>query len=204
GRTGSADSQAAEAAEPDAGDAGGGDDDVPWREPDFPAEDAVPPPTPFPEDAAPRDPAPERPARDPDSQSGGPARLASADDWYQWVLRSELKGPARVLAEHAGFLGLSGGTLRLALAPEDELLCKPALVERIAAALAPLLGGEPRISFEAASSPAESVDRRRQREKARRQAEAEAAFMADAEVQRLIREHGATVVPDSIRPYDGP
>ena len=204
GRTGQADSQAAEAAEPDAGDAGGGDDDVPWREPDFPAEDAVPPPTPFPEDAAPRDPAPERPARDPDSQSGGPARLASADDWYQWVLRSELKGPARVLAEHAGFLGLSGGTLRLALAPEDELLCKPALVERIAAALAPLLGGEPRISFEAASSPAESVDRRRQREKARRQAEAEAAFMADAEVQRLIREHGATVVPDSIRPYDGP
>lgn len=120
------------------------------------------------------------------------------------MLRSELKGPARVLAEHAGFLGLSGGTLRLALAPEDELLCKPALVERIAAALAPLLGGEPRISFEAASSPAESVDRRRQREKARRQAEAEAAFMADAEVQRLIREHGATVVPDSIRPYDGP
>lgn len=204
GRTGQAGSQAAEAAEPDAGDAGGGDDDVPWREPDFPAEDAVPPPTPFPEDAAPRDPAPERPARDPDSQSGGPARLASADDWYQWVLRSELKGPARVLAEHAGFLGLSGGTLRLALAPEDELLCKPALVERIAAALAPLLGGEPRISFEAASSPAESVDRRRQREKARRQAEAEAAFMADAEVQRLIREHGATVVPDSIRPYDGP
>lgn len=234
GRGGAAASQPTDTAEPDAGDGGGGDDDVPWREPDFPAEDAVPPPTPFPEDATPRAHAPASPAPvpspaqapDPASaeqadsrpgspdpepagpdragQSDGPARLASADDWYQWVLRSELKGPARVLAEHAGFLGLSGGTLRLALAPEDELLCKPALVGRIASALAPLLGGEPRISFEAASSPAESVDRRRQREKARRQAEAEAAFMADAEVQRLIREHGATVVPDSIRPYDGP
>ncbi len=234
GRGGAAASQSTDTAEPDAGDGGGGDDDVPWREPDFPAEDAVPPPTPFPEDATPRahppaSPAPvPSPAQAPDpasaeqadsrpgspdpepagpdraGQSDGPARLASADDWYQWVLRSELKGPARVLAEHAGFLGLSGGTLRLALAPEDELLCKPALVGRIASALAPLLGGEPRISFEAASSPAESVDRRRQREKARRQAEAEAAFMADAEVQRLIREHGATVVPDSIRPYDGP
>ncbi len=234
GRGGAAASQSTDTAEPDAGDGGGGDDDVPWREPDFPAEDAVPPPTPFPEDATPRAHAPASPAPvpspaqapDPASaeqadsrpgspdpepagpdragQSDGPARLASADDWYQWVLRSELKGPARVLAEHAGFLGLSGGTLRLALAPEDELLCKPALVGRIASALAPLLGGEPRISFEAASSPAESVDRRRQREKARRQAEAEAAFMADAEVQRLIREHGATVVPDSIRPYDGP
>src|SRR5690606_12387272 len=176
GRGGAAASQSTDTAEPDAGDGGGGDDDVPWREPDFPAEDAVPPPTPFPEDATPRahppaSPAPvPSPAQAPDpasaeqadsrpgspdpepagpdraGQSDGPARLASADDWYQWVLRSELKGPARVLAEHAGFLGLSGGTLRLALAPEDELLCKPALVGRIASVLAPLLGGEPRIS----------------------------------------------------------
>lgn len=229
---GKADPQTAEAGEPAPAAAADEDDDVPWREPDFPAGAVAPPPAPFPDDAAPRVPfaaaprapesslpsatageaAPSRPepaepdAAAPDQalQTGGPASLASSEDWHQWVLRSGLKGPARVLAEHAGFLGLSEGSLRLALAPEDELLCKPALVERIASALAPLLGGEPRISFEAASSPAESVDRRRQREKARRQAEAEAAFMADAEVQRLIREHGATVVPDSIRPYDGP
>ena len=191
-------------------------DEVPWREPDAASEPVVAPPTPFWDDdrgaPAPRQAAPApipAPAPAPPPQVPAPASaphpapvLASSEDWHQWVLRSDLKGPARVLAEHAGFLGLDGGVLRLALAPEDELLRKPALVERIAAALAPALGGEPRISFEAASSPAESVDRRRQREKARRQAEAEAAFMADAEVQRLVRERGATVVPDSIRPLD--
>src|SRR5690606_13729939 len=117
----------------------------------FPAGAVAPPPAPFPDGAAPRGPsaaarvrapvsplpsatageaAPSRPepaepdpaALDQALQTGGPASLASSEDWHQWVLRSGLKGPARVLAEHAGFLGLSEGTLRLALAPEDELL----------------------------------------------------------------------------------
>ena len=186
-------------------EAGAADEDrVPWHEPDAAGDPPAAPSAPFWDEeraSSPPTPTP-TPAKVTPAAAVPPGGLATSEDWHQWVLRSELKGPARVLAEHAGFLGLADGVLRLALAPEDELLRKPALVERIAAALASVLGAEPRISFEAASSPAESVDRRRQREKVRRQADAEAAFMADAEVQRLIRERGATVVPDSIRPLD--
>ena len=32
--------------------------------------------------------------------------------------------------------------------------------------------------------------------------EAEQAFLSDPQVQRLMRQQGASLVPDSIRPYD--
>ena len=35
-----------------------------------------------------------------------------------------------------------------------------------------------------------------------RQREAESAFLADPDVQRLLSRPGASVVPDSIRPFD--
>ena len=113
-----------------------------------------------------------------------------------------LKGPARVLAEHAGFVGSGDGVIRLALAQDDELLNKPALVNEIAQALAPMFGAPPVIRFETSERPAESLRQRTERVRDQRQVAAEDAFMNDPDVQQLISQHGARVVPDSIRPFD--
>jgi DNA polymerase-3 subunit gamma/tau len=128
--------------------------------------------------------------------------IANADDWHAIVAGSGLKGPARQLAEHAGFIGYADGVLRLSLSPEDEMLGGAATVKLVADALAPLLGHAPQIRFETAAVAAESLRERNERARDARQAAAEEAFTNDPDVQRLITRHGARVVPDSIRPFD--
>src|SRR5690606_29212342 len=57
--------------------------------------------------------------------------IVDAEGWLDWWTRCQLKGRARVLAEHAGFIRSGDRTLALALAEDDELLNKPALVNEI-------------------------------------------------------------------------
>jgi DNA polymerase-3 subunit gamma/tau len=128
--------------------------------------------------------------------------IADADAWHEWVMTSGLKGPARQLAEHAVFVGYAEGVLRLSLGEHDEHLRTPLMVQRLADALKAALGAPPQVRFEAASVRAESVHARKQRARDARQTEAEDTFMNDPDVQRLITQHGARVVPDSIRPFD--
>jgi DNA polymerase-3 subunit gamma/tau len=125
-----------------------------------------------------------------------------ADRWLQLVAASDLKGPAKELAAHAAFLGYQEGVLRLALSPADELLKSPASVKALAQAFANALGAPPQVRFEALASSGETLHQRSQRERDARQEAAETAFLADPGVQQLIRQHGAQVVPDSIRPFD--
>lgn len=129
------------------------------------------------------------------------AGIADADAWHAMVAATSLRGPARMLAEHAGFVSWSEGVLSLSLAPIDDHLRSNALVELMAEALAPALGAAPQVRFVEARS-AESLHQRNERSRDERQAAAEATFMSDPDVQRLISQHGAKVVPDSIRPYD--
>jgi DNA polymerase-3 subunit gamma/tau len=140
----------------------------------------------------------------PQPATGGVAAAAAidAERWLELVAASGLKGPARQLANHAGFVSHDGGVLRLALSPADEHLQMPGLVKTLAESLAPALGGVPQIRFEAAAAKTETLHQRTSRERDARQIAAEAAFMADAGVQHLIQQHGATLVPDSIRPND--
>ena len=132
-----------------------------------------------------------------------PAGIAmDADEWHRLVASSGLRGPARLLAEHAGFVGYAHGVLRLSLPASEEHLGGPAIVRMVADALAPSLGVAPQIRFEAADKPAESLRDRNERARDQRQATAEDAFLGDPDVQRLISQHGAKIVPDSIRPFD--
>jgi DNA polymerase-3 subunit gamma/tau len=131
------------------------------------------------------------------------AATLDADRWLDLAAGSGLKGPARELAMHAGFLAYDGALLRLSLTPADEHLQSPALVKVLAEALAPALGGAPQIRFEtAAATSGETLHQRSTRQRDARQGAAEAAFLADPSVQRLMSQHGATLVPDSIRPFD--
>jgi len=127
--------------------------------------------------------------------------IADDDAWHSLVANSGLRGPARLLAEHSGFIGYDGSVLRLSLPAADEHLKSTALVTMVANALAPALGVAPQIRFDA-SVQGESLRERNERARDQRQSAAESAFMSDPDVQRLISQHGAKVVPDSIRPFD--
>jgi len=132
-----------------------------------------------------------------------PRIAVDAEHWLQLVAGSTLRGPARELAAHAAFVRYADGVLQLSLSQADEHLKAPALVKLLAEALSPQLGGPPRIRFETAPvAVAETLHQRSSRERDARQNAAEETFMSDPDVQRLIGQHGAKVVPDSIRPLD--
>ena len=139
----------------------------------------------------------------PDAAAPDLGRLSDVDDWHALLDSGALKGPAKLLAEHAGFLGFEDGVVRLSLPASDEHLRTGPSVRMLGDALAGALGGSLQIRFESAAEPVESVRERKERVRDERQSEAEAAFMADPDVQRLIAQHGARIVPDSIRPFDG-
>ncbi|MCC8616561.1 DNA polymerase III subunit gamma/tau [Xanthomonas vesicatoria] len=129
-------------------------------------------------------------------------RIADAEQWLELVTRSGLNGPSRQLAANAAFIGHRDGVLRLALAPGFEYLNSERSIANLAQALAPVLGDTPRIVIETGSADVETLHERANRQKGERQSAAEAAFMNDPNVQQLIQQQGARVVPDSIRPYD--
>ncbi|MFX5839364.1 hypothetical protein ABTE60_18825, partial [Acinetobacter baumannii] len=104
------------------------------------------------------------------------------------------------LARHAGFVSCRDGVLTLAV---DEVLRTPRAVKTLTDAVCEALGAPLQIRFEAPDTvQADSLHARQQRERDARQAAAEQAFLSDPHVRHLIERHGATVVPNSIRPLD--
>ncbi len=130
------------------------------------------------------------------------ATITDAEDWLQRVSACDLKGPARELAAHTAFVGHAGGVLTLALAPGFEYLSTSMSTGALSKALAASLGAAPRIAIQAGQAQAETLNERRDRERGSRQSAAEETFLNDPGVKRLIEQHGARVVPDSIRPSE--
>ncbi|NIJ68071.1 DNA polymerase III subunit gamma/tau [Xanthomonas sp. 60] len=128
--------------------------------------------------------------------------LATVDDWLELVARSGLSGPSRQLAANASFISCRGGVLKLALSPGFEYLSSERALSALADVLGRALGQTPKIVVETAEASAETLHQRADRQRGERQQAAEAAFMADPEVQLLIQQHGARLVTDSIRPFE--
>ena len=169
-----------------------------------PAAAAAPAPAPAPASGpAPASAQPSAPAAAPASPPPTDAAPAlDHDGWIALVARSGLTGPARQLAAHASFVGHADGVLRLALRPEDALL--KTSTRALEKALAPAFGGRLQLKFEDAAPGAggETLHQRSERQRDARREAAEAGFLADPGVRQLMQRHGATVVPDSIRPHD--
>ena len=174
---------------------------APSPRPSPPVEPARPGPV-----AAPAAPAPAAVSAAPAAvspASAAPASSLDAAGWVDLVAGLSLRGPVRELAAHAAFLDWDGGVLRLSLPASDDHLKAPFLVSQLANALAPRLGATPQIRIdEAAAVVGETLHGRTARERDERQAAAENAFLSDPQVQRLMQEQGARLVPDSIRPFD--
>ncbi|HEY4583351.1 MAG TPA: DNA polymerase III subunit gamma/tau, partial [Lysobacter sp.] len=138
------------------------------------------------------------PAASRGSSDGG---LSDADAWRDWVAGCDLRGPARLLAEHVGFIGCGDGLLRLSIEPDDEHLKGPTMLKMLADALAPRFGQAPQIRFETPARPVDSVRVHIERARDARQADAERAFEQHPDVRRLVAA-GGRVVPESVRPLD--
>ena len=135
--------------------------------------------------------------------AGAGATVEDAEDWLRRVAACDLRGPARELAAHTAFVSHDDGVLTLLLAPGFEYLRTERSIGALAAALAASLGAEPQVVIQTGEAvQAETLNARRDRERDSRQSAAEAAFLNDPAVKRLVEQHGARVVPDSIRPVD--
>ena len=135
--------------------------------------------------------------------AGTGATVEDAEDWLRRVAACDLRGPARELAAHTAFVSHADGVLTLLLAPGFEYLRTERSIGALAAALAASLGAEPQVVIQTGEAvQAETLNARRDRERDSRQSAAEAAFLNDPAVKRLVEQHGARVVPDSIRPVD--
>jgi DNA polymerase-3 subunit gamma/tau len=148
--------------------------------------------------------APPSPASPPPPATSRAAIAIDAAGWIDVLAGLQLRGPVRELGSHAGFIDYAGGVLRLSLPETDDHLKAPFLVSQLANALAPHFGGSaPQIRFEVGNAVAgETLHERNVRARDQRQSAAETTFMADPDVQRLMSQQGARIVPDSIRPYE--
>lgn len=160
-----------------------------------PTSVAVPPPAPIP--AVPTS----APILAPTPVASG-LLVTDSEHWLELVAASGLKGPAKLLADNSGFIAHSEGVLRLSLTPEQEHLKSPSLVLQLCDAIGQQLAGQVQIRFEIGQSRGETASGRQARERVAKQSGAESGFIAEPSVQRLMQQHGAQLVPDSIRPLD--
>ena len=130
------------------------------------------------------------------------AAITSAEDWLQFAASSGMKGAARQLAENAAFAGYSDGVLSLALEAGFDYLRSEKSLAELSRTLAGRFGAAPRIVFDHAPGESETLQQRSQRERSTRQSADQENFMNNPDVQRLIQQHGAKLVPDSIRSFD--
>ena len=130
------------------------------------------------------------------------AAINSAEDWLQFAASSGMKGVARQLAENAAFVAYGNGVLQLSLDGGFDYLRSERSLGELCSVLAAKYGVAPKIVFENAAAASETLQQRTHRQRDARQSAAEENFMNNPDVQRLIQQHGAKVVPDSIRPLD--
>ena len=136
-------------------------------------------------------------------EAGANAELATVEDWLDLVADAGLRGPVRELAAHCAFCAYGDGVLSLSLPDSFDHLRSDSLVRQLAQALSGPLGRQPQVRFESAraAAGAETLHARTERQRGERQAGAEADFLADPVVARLVQQ-GARLVPDSVRPLD--
>ncbi|RZZ85752.1 DNA polymerase III subunit gamma/tau [Pseudoxanthomonas winnipegensis] len=149
--------------------------------------------------------APAAPVRAPSAPPPTSDGIADTDHWLALVASAKLSGPSRQLAANVAFASYGDAVLRLSLAPGLDYLRTERSVGDLADALSASLGRVPKIVFDTgavAGEGAETLAMRDARQQDARRASAEEQFMNHPDVQRLIQQHGARVVPDSIRPFD--
>ena len=126
--------------------------------------------------------------------------VTDTEHWLELVARSDVRGPVRLLAEAAAFVAHVDAVLQLSLPAGEEHLKSPSLVLQLGDAVSTMLGAPVQLRFEAGQARGETMRVRNARERDEKQSGAEKGFAADPDIQRLVKVHGAQIVPDSVRP----
>nr|WP_298155603.1 DNA polymerase III subunit gamma/tau [uncultured Pseudoxanthomonas sp.] len=163
------------------------DDVPPWP----PAEPArVEPPNPAPPSAPPA----------PTTMPAG-IGITDAETWLHFAGTCGLKGVGKQLVDNVAFAGYADGTLTLALDSGFDYLRSERTLGELRDAIASRYGVAPRLAF-AAAAEGETLKQRSHRQRDEQQNVAEETFMNHPDVRQLMQQHGARLVPDSIRPYE--
>jgi DNA polymerase-3 subunit gamma/tau len=127
-----------------------------------------------------------------------PAASAFDGDWPALVARVRAGGMAAQFLQQSALVDHEG--LHFKVKVPIRPLAEPATVNRAREALGAHFGAEVRLSVEVGAVQGPTAAAHASRQRAERQAEAEAAIEADPFVQTLLKDFGGTIVPGSVRP----
>jgi DNA polymerase-3 subunit gamma/tau len=128
--------------------------------------------------------------------------ITDAETWLHFASTCGLKGVGKQLVDNVAFAGYANGTLTLALDSGFDYLRSERTLGELGEAIASRYGAAPRFAFAATATDAETLKERSHRQRDERQNVAEETFMNHPDVRQLMQQHGARLVPDSIRPYE--
>jgi len=128
--------------------------------------------------------------------------ITDAETWLHFAGSCGLKGVGKQLVDNVAFAGYANGTLTLALDGGFDYLRSERTLGELGDAIASRYGVAPRLAFAAKANDGETLKERSHRQRDERQTVAEETFMNHPDVRQLMQQHGARLVPDSIRPYE--
>ncbi|MCX7206402.1 MAG: DNA polymerase III subunit gamma/tau [Proteobacteria bacterium] len=187
-----------------------------------PAIQAVPQPAPVPpvqQQAAPRPPISDEPAHydappwHEEERAAAPAPAAPATpsapvikgpfngDWRALILQLKL-GAAGMLAQNAELLGYTANSIELLVGEEHTAVASRAYQEKLREALSNHFGHDILLTITLGSASGDTPAAIALREKLARLATATQSIQNDPFVQSVVRDFGATVIPDSIKPLN--
>ena len=164
------------------------DDDMPPWPPAEPAKVGAPAPAPAPVSAA-------------STTMPADIGITDAETWLHFAGTCGLKGVGKQLVDNVAFAGYANGTLTLALDSGFDYLRSERTLGELRDAIASRYGVAPRLAF-ATAAEGETLKQRSHRQRDEQQNVAEETFMNHPDVRQLMQQHGARLVPDSIRPYE--
>ncbi|HET7663553.1 MAG TPA: DNA polymerase III subunit gamma/tau [Rhodanobacteraceae bacterium] len=168
-----------------------------------PAPKAAPTPAPVPR----QPPAAAPPAVAPTPAPAASAPSAAAGDATPWEVlidKADLHGPLRQLAVNATLQSLDGQSMTLALPASQFGLAVEPMAGQLQDKLGAALGHPVKLHFVRAEGALDTPATRMQAARDARQADAERAIDEDPLVQSMMRDFGARVVPQSVRPSPPP
>jgi DNA polymerase III subunit gamma/tau len=127
--------------------------------------------------------------------------ITDAETWLHFAGTCGLKGVGKQLVDNVAFAGYADGTLTLALDSGFDYLRSERTLGELRDAIASRYGVAPRLAF-ATAAEGETLKQRSHRQRDEQQNVAEETFMNHPDVRQLMQQHGARLVPDSIRPYE--
>ncbi len=136
-----------------------------------------------------------------DAGSAGVPLPETPGGWPAFVASLKLSGIAGQLAAQSVLVRIEGRMLTLAVPATHKHLVDPTYADRLRAALEQATGRKLKLAFEVADAAADaSLAAQMSRERASRQAAAEAAFREEPFVRDVLARFDATIKPDSIKP----